>query len=235
MKRPLLALAMLALGAGVAGAGVAGAQVTPKRFAVVTRLGALSPEKAASQETAGVIGLDAEYAINKYFGLGTALDIGRGNTRREDFTQRLRFGNPAVAGGDTIYYQQLGQPVNTLNLTLFGSLRVPGKVSPYAVGGVGSYVLIMDALANGSTRYMSGLSLTGGAGVNIKFSEQYGIQFDVRALQFQNFERGKLDPSDGRFPNSWFPEDLPTPPAAKNSVLNTTFTLGFRYVPQGGN
>ncbi|MBL0937352.1 MAG: outer membrane beta-barrel protein [Gemmatimonadaceae bacterium] len=230
MKRLAFSLALLALGASVAGA-----QVTPKRFAVVTRLGVMSPEKAASQETAGLIGLDAEYALNKYFGLGTALDIGHGNSRREDFIQRLRFGNPGVAGGDTIYYQQLGQPVNTLALNVIGTARIPGKISPYAVGGVGTYLLVLDAQANGASRSMSGLSYTGGAGVNIQFNEKYGVQFDVRALQFQDFKRSKLDPSDGRFLNVWFPEDLPVPPAAKNSVLNTTFTLGFRYVPQGGN
>ncbi|MFN9204052.1 MAG: hypothetical protein ACK6DP_13450, partial [Gemmatimonas sp.] len=68
MKRYALIMAALALGAGVAGA-----QVSPKRFAVVTRLGVMTPERAASQDMAGLIGLDAEYALNKYFGIGTAL------------------------------------------------------------------------------------------------------------------------------------------------------------------
>lgn len=230
MKRYALMLAALALGASVAGA-----QVTPKSFAVVTRLGAFTPERAASQETAGLIGLDAEYALNKYFGVGTALDIGRGNTRREDFVQRLRFGNPAVAGGDTIYYQFLGQPVNTLNLTFMGTARIPGKVSPYVMGGAGSYVLIMDAQANGSSRTMSGLSYTFGGGINIQFSEKYGVQLDGRLTSLQDFQRAKLDPSDGRFPNTWFPEDIAAPPAAKNTALNTAITLGFRYVPGAGN
>ena len=30
-----------------------------------------------------------------------------------------------------------------------------------------------------------------------------------------------------------FPEDFPTPPAAKKTALNTMFTLGFRYIPGG--
>ncbi|MCE2901111.1 MAG: outer membrane beta-barrel protein [Gemmatimonas sp.] len=230
MKRYALIMAALALGAGVAGA-----QVSPKRFAVVTRLGVMTPERAASQDMAGLIGLDAEYALNKYFGIGTALDIGRGNNRREDFVQRLRFGNPAVAGGDTIFYQFLGQPVNTLNLALMGTARIPGKVSPYAMAGVGTYVLIMDAQANGSTRTLSGASFSVGGGVNFQFSEKYGMQLDARATQLQGFKRERLDPSDGRFPNVWFPEDIPAPPAAKNTALNTAFTLGFRYVPGAGN
>lgn len=230
MKRYALMLAALALATSAAGA-----QVAPKRFAVVTRLGVMTPERAASQEMAGLIGLDAEYALNKYFGLGTALDIGRGNTRREDFVQRLRFGNPAVAGGDTIFYQFLGQPVNSLNLSLMGTARIPGKVSPYAMAGVGSYVLIMDAQTNGTSRTMSGASFSVGGGINFQFSEKYGMQLDARATQLQSFKRERLDPSDGRFPNRWFPEDIAAPPAAKNTALNTAITLGFRYVPGAGN
>ena len=234
MKRAALMLASLAAAAFLA-ASTAGAQVAAKKFAVVTRLGALSPERASSLDRAGLIGLDAEYAINKYFGIGTALDIGRGNTHREDFVQRLRFGNPAVAGGDTIYYQYLGQPVNTLNLSAMATARIPGKLSPYAVAGVGSYVLIMDAQTNDKLRSMSGLSFTGGVGINVQFSDKYGMQIDARAIQLQDYQRAKLDPSDGRWPNRWFPEDIPAPPAAKNTALNTAITLGFRYVPGAGN
>jgi hypothetical protein len=230
MKRYALILAALALGAGAAGA-----QVTPKRFSVVTRLGALTPERAASVETSGLIGLDADYALNKYFGIGTALEIGRGNTHREDFVQRIKFGNPGVAGGDTIYYQYLGQPVNTINVSLMGTARMPGKVSPFVTAGVGTYTMIMDGQTNGEKRSMAGMSLSGGVGINFRFSEKYGMQLDARAIQFQDYNRAKLDPSEGRFPNKWFPEDLPAIPAAKNTALNTAFTLGFRYVPGAGN
>lgn len=234
MKRAAFMLASLAVAASLV-AGTAQAQVSPKKFAVVTRLGALSPERASSLDMAGLIGLDAEYAINKYFGIGTALDIGRGNSHREDFVQRLRFGNPAVAGGDTIYYQQLGQPVNTLNLSAMATARIPGKLSPYAVAGVGSYVLIMDAQTNDKARNMSGMSFTGGVGINFQFSDKYGMQIDARAIQLQDYQRAKLDPSDGRWPNQWFAEDFPAVPAAKNTALNTAITLGFRYVPGAGN
>jgi len=231
MMRGAVAVALLALGAGSVQA-----QVVRKQFAVVTRLGTLTPERSASIDAQALIGLDAEFAFGKYFGLGTALDIARGNTHREDFVQRLRFGNPAVAGGDTIYYQYLGQPVNTLNISLIGTARLPGKrLSPYAMGGVGSYVLIMDAQTNGKATNMSGMSYTAGAGLNIRFSEKYGMQLDARALSLQKYQRGKLDPSAGRFPNAWFPEDIPAPPAAKSTALGTALTLGFRYVPGAGN
>ena len=212
------------------------AQVAKRQFAVVTRIGTFTPERAASVDRQAMLGLDAEYALGKFLGVGTAIDVARGNTHREDFLQRLRFGNPAVAGGDTIYYQQLGQPVNTMNLSAVATARYPGtRDTPYAMGGIGTYLLILDAQVNGKATNMSGLSYVGGVGLNLRFNAQYGIQLDARMVGMQDYRRAVLDPSAGRFPNPWFPEDLPAPPAAKSAVRNTALTLGFRYVPGAGN
>ena len=145
MKRVVALLSSLALSAGVAGA-----QLAPKQFSVTTRLGTLTPERAASMDAQALVGLDAEYNLSKYFGIGTAVDVSRGNTRREDFLTRLRFGQAAVAGGDSIYYQYVSQPVNLVNLGLMGTLRYPGKkITPFVTGGVGTYVMILDAQING--------------------------------------------------------------------------------------
>lgn len=230
MKRAAALLASLTLCAGVAGA-----QIMPKQFSVTTRLGTLIPERAASLDGQALVGLDAEYAISKYFGVGTAIDVSRGNTTRQDFLTRLRFGNAAVAGGDSIYYQFVGQPVNLVNLGVMGTLRYPGKrLTPFMTGGVGSYLLLPDAQINGKAMRKSDLSLTGGVGIWYKLSERAGLQLDVRAMQFQGYSRDFLNPAAGRevlvVP---FPEDFEQPPAAKNTALNTMITLGFRYIPGG--
>lgn len=231
MKRVVALLSSLALSAGVAGA-----QLAPKQFSVTTRLGTLTPERAASMDAQALVGLDAEYNLSKYFGIGTAVDVSRGNTRREDFLTRLRFGQAAVAGGDSIYYQYVSQPVNLVNLGLMGTLRYPGKkITPFVTGGVGTYVMILDAQINGKETRKNDLSLTGGAGVSFKLSDRAGIQLDVRTVQLQGFSRDFLNPARGREVLSVpFPEDFPTPPAAKNTALNTMISLGFRYIP-GGN
>ena len=59
---------------------------------MVTRIGTFTPERAASVDRQAMLGLDAEYALGKFLGVGTAIDVARGNTHREDFLQRLRFG-----------------------------------------------------------------------------------------------------------------------------------------------
>lgn len=233
MSRVLRSLALLALSASVAGA-----QVQPKSFSVTTRVGGMSPERAASMQTAGLVGLDAEYALNKWFGVGTTVDVARGNTTKEDFVARLRYGNAATGGGDSIFYQYLGQPVNMVNLGAFGMIRAPGKTfAPFVMGGVGTYVMLLDAQINGKAKRKNELSYTGGAGFWLKLTESAGLQFDVRAIQMQGYDREFLNPATRRAEqNTPFPEDFPAPPAAKNTALNTVFTLGFRYIPNfGGN
>lgn len=234
-QRLLLSLAALTFGATALHA-----QIVPKQFTVTTRLGTMRAERAASLDPAANLGLDAEYALNKWFGIGSSIDVSRGNTTRKDFLERLVFGNAAQAGGDSVYYQYLGQPVNTVNLGLFGLARYPGKrVSPFVMAGVGTYVMLLDAQVNGKETRSSDMSYTGGIGVWIKLSDRAGIQLDARSVSYQGYNRQFLNPAAGRkeLVNP-LPEDFPVPPAAKKTAMNTMLSIGFRYVPGsvgGGN
>jgi hypothetical protein len=230
MSRVLRAFALLAVSASALSA-----QVQVKQFSIVTRIGSVTPDRASSLNAGGDIGLDTEYALNKWFGIGANVDVMRTNTHREDFLTRLRYGNAAAGGGDSIYYQYVGQPINTINIGAFGMLRMPNKkISPFVMAGVGTYTMLADAQVNGKAKRMNDVSITGGAGVWLKLSEKVGVQLDARAIQFQNYDRNFLDPAYGRPERiTPFPEDFPAVPAAKKTALNTTFTLGFRYLPGG--
>lgn len=234
MSRVLRAFALLALSSSALSA-----QVVVKQFSIVTRVGAASPERASSLNSGAIIGLDTEYPINKFFGIGISAEVMRNNTHREDFLTRLRYGSAAVGGGDSIYYQYVGQPINTINIGAFAVARYPGKkVSPFVMGGVGNYTMIADAQVNGKNKRTNDMSLTGGAGLWIKLGDRVGVQLDARAVQFSKFDRSFLNPANGRAEQKTpFPEDFPVPPAAKNTALSTLFTLGFRYIPGsvGGN
>ena len=227
MKRVVYAAALLALAATAAGA-----QVQAKRFSVTTRLGVMTPERSSSLDLAGVVGLDTEYALNKYFGIGASVDVARGNTHGEDFLARLRYGNAAVGGGDTIYYQYVSQPINTINVGAFGLLRYPTKrVSPFVMAGVGNYTMLLDTQISGRAARKNDMSYTLGGGLWIKLSERTGLQFDVRSLTLRQYDRAFLDPTLGRNQNTTFPEDFPAIPASKKTAQSTMFTLGFRYIP----
>jgi len=211
------------------------AQAISKQFSVTTRVGSLTAERAASLDQAAVIGLDTEYSLNKWFGIGTAVDVSRGNSTKQDFIARLRYGNATVGGGDSIYYQYLGQAVSTVNISAFGTLRYPSKkLSPFLLGGVGTYVMMLDPQVNGKAVRANNLSYTGGVGFWYKLGDRVGIQLDARAVTYTKYDRSLLNPALGRTEQRIpFPEDFPTPPAAKSTALNTMLTLGFRYIPGG--
>ncbi|MFN2398038.1 MAG: outer membrane beta-barrel protein [Gemmatimonadaceae bacterium] len=215
----------LTLGALILGAATASAQVTPRRFAVSPRGGYLSFEKASGLEGTPVIGLDAMYAFNRYFMIGTGLSAARPSTRGQDFIASLTF-------GDTTLLVEVKQPVTLLDVNLAAMLRWPGATfSPYFIGSVGSYTLYLDQQVVGSNRKFSKLSATAGVGVNYRVSEGAGLQLDVRDFIFTDYDRDQLNPAAARFANIRFPEDVPVPPAAKKTVHNLMFSLGFSFTP----
>ncbi len=230
MSRLLASLALVAVSASALSA-----QVQTKQFAVVTRFGAVTPERASSLNTGAMLGLDTEYAISKWLGIGTNIEVLQSNTHREDFLTRLRYGNAGVGGGDSIYYQYIGQKVNTINVGAFGTVRLPSKtLSPFLIAGVGTYTLIPNAQVNGKAKRKTDLSLTFGGGIWYKLGDRVGVQLDARAMQMRGYDRDFFNPALGRTEQiTPFPEDFPSPPAAKNTALNTMLTLGFRYLPGG--
>lgn len=228
-----LVSALAGLAAVAAIAHTADAQTQRNKFSVVTRVGAVAPERSASIDVGGIVGVDTEYGINRYLGLSAAIDVSRANTHGADFLSRLRYGDPATGGGDTVYYQYNSQPVNTINLGLNAVGRLPlGRLTPFIMGGVGSYTQLLDVEVSGRAARNSDLSYLGGAGVNIRLSDRTGLQFDVRSVMLRNYDRAFLDPTRGRSPNNVFPEDFPSVPTAKKTAQNTVITLGFRYIPQ---
>lgn len=231
MSRVLRAFALLAVSASALSA-----QVQVKQFAVVTRLGSSAPDRSSSLDAGGVIGLDTEYSLSKWFSLGANADVMRNNTHSEDFLTRLRYGNSGTGGGDSIYYQYVGQAISTINVGAYGQVRYPSKtLSPFLMAGLGWYTMIADAQVNGKSTRMSDLSLQFGGGFWYKLGDRVGVQLDARAVQYQNYERTFLNPANGRMEQKTpFPEDFPAAPAAKNTAQNILLTLGFRYLPGGG-
>jgi outer membrane protein W len=221
-----------ALAAAAALAGAARAQEPTGQFSVTTRLGGVHFDRAASLKTAPFIGLDAEYGLSRNFAVGTEIDVTRPSTRAEDFLTTLTFGTPVT--GDTTLFFQTGQAVSIVHGGLLLRARYPGaRLTPFAVGGAGYYAMFFDPQISRGTRRETSPSLTIGGGVGIKLTDRAGLQLDARDLIFTDYKASRLDPSGGRNPNIYFPEDFPTPPARKSTVHNILFSIGFRYVPSG--
>jgi hypothetical protein len=210
----------------------AAAQEPTGQFSVTTRLGGIRFDRASSLKTAPFIGLDAEYGLSRFLSVGTAIDVTRPNTRAEDFLTSLTFGTPTT--GDTTFFFELGQAVAIVQGSLLVRARYPGaRLTPFAVGGAGLYGMFFDPQINRGARRKTAPVLTVGGGVGIKLTERAGLQLDARDVMFTDYDASRLDPSQGRNPNVYFPEDFPTPPTRKSTVHNIMFGIGFRYVPSG--
>jgi hypothetical protein len=209
-----------------------GAQAPVGQFTVTTRGGYVDYGRKSSLEGAPYLGLDAEYGLHRFFGLGTSLVVSRANTRPEDFLTTETYG--VATAGDTVFIYGASQSVNIINGELLATLRLPaGRFTPFLAGGFGMYGMFMDPQTNRGAKRSTGSSFTGGGGVAVRLSERAGLQFDVRSLTFFGYNRRDLDPTGGRNANTIFAEDFAVPPARSKSVNNLMFTLGFRYVPGG--
>ena len=223
------ALAVAALGASSLPSATQ-AQEVVRRFSVTTRGAVRTFDRASSLRAAPLVGLDAEYALTPFFGLGTAINATRANTYGEDFVTTLTYGQ--VQSGDTTTFYETSQAVNMVDGSLLATVRMPNpRFSPFLTGGVGYYAMFFDASINRGQRRHSGAVYTVGGGASLAFSERAGIQLDVRDMIMANYDASLLEPSGGRSANVTFIEDFPRPPGHKGTINSLAFSLGFRYVP----
>lgn len=218
---------------GAAAPGAASAQAPAGQFSVTTRAGLVDFGRNTSLERAPYIGLDTEYGLQRFFGIGTSILVSRPNTRPEDFLTTQTYG--LITGGDTTFVYGVGQAVSLINGELLATLRYPtNRLTPYVQGGFGAYAMFMDPQTNRGARRSNGTSASVGGGFGVRLSERAGIQLDVRNLTFFGYDRLDLDPTGGRNSyTTYFNEDFAAPPARSKSVHNLIFTLGFRYIPGG--
>ena len=232
-----------ALAASAALASAAEAQVAEREFVITPRAGYMVFDDASSIENAAALGLDAIFNVNQFFGIGTALTYSRPGTRGEDFIARLNYG--LLERGDTSFFYAVSQPLNILDLALNATLRLPigGPVSPFVTGGAGVYTIYLDPQVNRGNDKFSRMSFNVGGGVNVRLGDQVGLQLDARNVTFRNFDRERLRPTDidrfagnplFTFQNYEFPDAFAQPPAAKSTVNNLTFNIGFNYTPRRG-
>ena len=205
-------------------------QVEAKQWLVSPRGGIVHYQREASIKPAAFLGIDATYYLTPQFGIGTNVSVARSNTRGEDFVAALNFGIPS--DGDTTLYFGVTQPVTVFDVGLIGTARMPvGRFTPFLVGGLGVYTLYLNPQVNASPRRLSNLSGTLGGGVDLLLGKSGAIQLAIRDLILTDFRRDFLNPSEPRFFETRFIEDLPTPPAAKSTVHNLQFSIGFSFRP----
>jgi hypothetical protein len=203
------------------------AQLATQQFSVTPRGGYMTFDDASGIDNAPYIGIDAQYALSPYFSLGTGLTVSRPQTIGDFFISQLTF-------GDTTFYLAAEQPLMMYDIGLSAQARYPGELfTPFLTGGVGYYLMDLDPQVETRPDRTGGISGQIGGGLHIRLGEQVGVQFEVRDMIFTGFERDELNPVAANFANSRYPEDFAPPPAAKETVHNLMFGIGFSFVPRG--
>lgn len=231
---------LLALGAALAlatpvhaqDATDASAAAPPRRsFEVTPRAGYIRFDRASSIQNSGFLGLDASYRLTPMFAVMTNLVVSRAQTYGEDFLTSFRFGDPTK--GDTTIILAAQQPVTLVDVSIGGSARLPtvSRFSPFVSASVGSYTLYLDPQANARPEKFSRMSASVGGGVRLDLGRNVGVQLDARDLIMTDYKRERLNPTDPRFVNRLFLDDLPQPPKDKSSVHNLQFSVGFTFRP----
>jgi hypothetical protein len=202
------------------------AQWTTQQFSVTPRGGFMTFDKSSGIEDAPYMGVDAAYVISPYLAIGTGLTVSRPQTAGDFFVSQMTF-------GDTTFYMAIEQPLMMIDVALNAQLRYPGeRFSPFANAGIGYYTLDLDPQVSSRPERTGGISGSIGAGILYHLSPRVGIQLEVRDLIYTGFERDDLNPVSPNFNNTRYPEDFAPPPAAKETVHNIMFGIGFSFVPR---
>jgi hypothetical protein len=204
----------------------ASAQWSTRQFSVTPRGGFMTFDNSSGIDNAPYIGVDAAYAVSPFLSIGTGLTISRPQTIGDYFISQLSF-------GDTTLYLAVEQPLMMIDVALNAQARYPGdRITPFLNGGIGYYTLDLDPQVETRPERLGGISGNVGAGLLFRLGEQVGIQLEVRDLIFTGFERDDLNPVAAAFNNTRYPEDFQAPPAAKETVHNIMFGIGFSFVPR---
>ena len=221
--RTLRVLGLLALAAVP---GVADAQLAARQFQVTPRGGFVRYDAASAIKNAGMVGVDAMYNLTPMFAVGAGVSVARTLTNGDDFVSQFRF-------GDTTFLFAVQQPISILDASVNATARFPlDRFSPFVTAGIGAYKIYMDPQQNAAPKQFSRMSMVLGGGVNVGLGRRSGLTVDLRDLIYTNYNRNRLNPTNSAaLVNNRFVEDVPPPPAAKKTLHNIVFSVGFSFTP----
>ena len=195
------------------------------QFSVGPRLGYINYDTETGLESAGILGLDATYRINRNIGIGFTVDVGRPTTDSSFFPAEMSF-------GDTTFVFAVSQPVTVVNYHLMLEATTGGTFAPFLLGSVGGYRMTLDPQVGGNED-VNELGFSFGGGISFQTSGGTAIRLEARDFVFTNFDREVLYPVEQRFRPTRFPQVLPTPAPFDGTAHNIIVSLAFSFTPGG--
>ena len=249
MRRSLRGWTFAAGAASLFVAGAAPAQEAGE-VTVVPRLAYLAWDQAAGIQDPVLQGDLCDYPEIGMQCVGAGNNVTAGLSILYDLRSRIRAGvsfevTRPVSNGTYFSAAELNTPgasrlvfVNQrLTMALFGAVvevrPVESRLSPFLEGGLGAYVLYLDpAKSNGAERFTD-LSLTLGGGIEIPIAAAAGLRLHLRDVILTGWDRERLNAVDPAFENTRFPDLVPAPPDASETLHNLWLSVGFSFRPGG--
>lgn len=196
------------------------------RATLVPRAGYISFSESSGIDPSAFVGVDLNYSLTQFFGVGASLEVSRPSTRGEDFLTQLRY-------GDTTFLFEVIQPITVLStgLNARAELSQFERFLPFLSAGLGVYKIYLDPQAASGHDTFQGLMFNVGGGINWTIRNGVGIQLDLRDHIYTDYNRNDLSPIDPQFRVTRFNSDLPALPEAKDVVHNLVFSVGFSFRP----
>lgn len=225
------ALACLAAGQALAQEGQATGPVT-----VAPLVGFMKFDEGAALDDAAFAGLAASYRVARGVSLGAYIEGGRTSTLGNYFPMallRYQTSTQLFTVSQRVTVLSWG---GTANYT-FGL----GGVNAYVGAGLGRWNVHPDVEQSKSAETFGGLEWSLGGGLGIELGGTASLRFDLRSVNYRDFERSRLNAVTENYQNTLFPDVQDYPNRVprvecnteKCNMSNWRFGVAFVFFPQG--
>ncbi len=206
------------------------------RYTVSVVGGRIYYDNASALQNTWSGGLEMEYNVKEWAGLGLYLFGARPTTDGSFFPLvRLQF-------QDTVLFQLVSQQVTQIDFGLSAKFRYSlGQIQLRAMGGVGRYVFYLDDDRIDSPGVPGALEdsfaeweFVVGAGVGYHFGRTGAVEFQVGDFIYTGYDRERFNASAPLLAAPNVPHPRADIPAPKSTLHNIRLQLAFSFILGGG-
>ncbi len=210
-----------------------GQETTRGRYTVSVVGARMLYDNSSAIEDAWTGGVEAQYNIREWLGLGVYFNAARPTTNGEFFPLvRLEF-------SDTVINTLISQQVTQLDFGAIASVRVPlGRFQVRGVAGIGRYVFNLDdqridspAVPGQLKDSFGDLSYNIGGAVGFVFGAAGAVEFRIRDFIYTDYDRDSFNLSEPLLAATDVPHPRPDLlfSEKKSTIHNLRLELGFSF------
>jgi hypothetical protein len=189
-------------------------------------------QTCASAANSLMAGLSALYWFVDAFAIGVAFDVARPVTNGAYFLPA----EMTISGASQLTL--VSQRLTVLQYQVEGEFAPNWKLAPVVMGGIGGYTVYgdppkSDAAAVTGFKSQSDLMFSIGVGLDWALGAAGGLRLSVTDMVYTGWDREGLNVVDPAYQSAVWPDLIPAPPEASETLHNFNIALAFTFVPGG--